>query len=157
MNNEVLGVDIGSVIISKTWNNGFCPPLKNAFSVLKRLKNERFGDKVFVVSQQQFFMDKIVLLWLWYHNFYKATGIRVKDIYFCRKRIDKAAICKNLGITHFIDDRTEVLTYLHDVQIKNLYLFRPKGKYVETKIDTDILPFVKQVASWKEIEKEFLE
>ena len=156
MTDEVLGVDIGSVIISKTWNHGFLPPLENAFSVLKRLKNERFKGNVFIVSQQQPSMSTVVLLWLWYHNFYKATGIKTNDIHFCRRRIDKAGICKKLGITHFIDDRSEVLAYLHDVQIKNLYLFEPKGNYVETELNRHILPFVKQIVSWKEIEKELL-
>ena len=156
MNSEVLGVDIGSVIISKTWSNGFLPPLKDAFSVLKRLKNERFKDKLFIVSQQQPFMSNIVLLWLQYHNFYQATGIKKRDIHFCRKRIDKAAICKKLGITHFIDDRTEVLTYLHEANIQNLYLFEPKGEYVELNPDAHVLSYVKQIESWKEIEKELL-
>ncbi len=47
-----------------------------------------------------------------------------KRVHFCGERNEKARICKKLGITHFIDDRLEVLSYLVGI-VPHLFLFCP--------------------------------
>ena len=44
---------------------------------------------------------------------------------FCLKRPEKAIHCRELGITHFIDDRTDVLAAMIGV-VPLLYLFGPQ-------------------------------
>jgi hypothetical protein len=41
------------------------------------------------------------------------------------KRPDKALHCREIGITHFIDDRTDVLEAMVGI-VSNLYLFGPQ-------------------------------
>ncbi len=40
----------------------------------------------------------------------------------CRERPEKAAVCARLGITHFVDDRLDVLTPMRGT-VPHLYLF----------------------------------
>ncbi len=99
-------------------------------------------------------MESDMLWFLWQNMFCDKTKISIDNFYFCRQRIQKAKICLELSATHVIDDRKEVLAYLHDVGIKNLYLFQEReqeqGKFME------VVPLVKPVASWQEVAKELL-
>jgi hypothetical protein len=63
--------------------------------------------------------------WLAHRDFYAATGIPPDHVRFVRRRVDKAEVCAELGITHFVDDRAEVLQYLVGL-VPNLYLFGPQ-------------------------------
>lgn len=67
--------------------------------------------------------------WLEEHGFYDATGTKAEDITFCRQRSDKAAICRDLQITHFVDDRLEILSSLESVEYR--YLFQPRAEDLE--------------------------
>lgn len=155
MTQEVLGVDIGGVIINHAKVHGVYPPLPNVFEVLKKLGEERFGDRIFVVSHADLHMSGKMLEWLWDKHFFDITGIAIGNVHFCHRRIGKVEICLRFGITHFIDDRREILTYLHSAEIKNLYLFQERKE--EANSYMDILPNVIRVASWGEVAKQLLE
>jgi len=97
---------------------------------LRRLR-ERFGDRIFLVSKCGKEIQKKSLHWLEHHDFYSNVGMRPSDVHFCRERHEKAEICRTLGITHFVDDRLEVLSYLVQLpKIEKLYLFRPRSEEV---------------------------
>jgi hypothetical protein len=152
---EVLGVDVGGVIIDRV-NDGtdtsffgrnflLTTAVAGVFDVLRQL-NERF-DKIVLVSKCGQSTQDRTRQWLAHHNFYERTGIAEVDVHFCRERREKAPICQKLGVTHFIDDRLEVLGYLESVS--HLYLFQP----IETEVKrfSRFLPRVKRMNSWQEV------
>ena len=47
--------------------------------------------------------------WLGRHDFPALRGTGIDHGLFCRQRTDKALRCGELGITHFVDDRVDVL------------------------------------------------
>ncbi len=157
---DVLGVDIGGVIIDRVKNgidtsfytNDYylnIPAVLGAFEALKRLSKERFGFKTYLVSKCNPDVEAKTRHWLSYHNFYDKTRILRAHIYFCRKREEKAPICQQLGITHFIDDRLEVLSYL--AAVKNKIAFAPREE--EANQYNHILSQVAVVRTWEEILK----
>ncbi len=58
-------------------------------------------------------------------------GLDEQALHFCRRRPDKAPICKRLGVTHFIDDRMDVIVHLTSVRYK--ILFGPQDAGVNAK------------------------
>ncbi len=156
----VLGVDIGGVIIDGGKNDGTdtsffsdnylrTTAVPGVFDALRELAEKRFGDKIFLVSKCGQKVQNKTLHWLDHHRFYEITGIRPSNVWFCRERRDKAGICKHLGVTHFVDDRLEVLSYL--ASVSTLYLFQPDPQEVEKF--ASVLSRVRQVQSWEEILK----
>lgn len=158
---QVLGVDIGGVIIDRA-NDGTdtsfftdnflqTTAVKDVFEALRLLARGDFKeDGVFLVSKCGPKVQAKTLEWLEYHNFYARTGIRRDNVYFCRARHEKAGICQELGITHFIDDRLEVLGNL--TTVNKLYLFQPRPD--EVRKFARFLNRVKRVESWCEILRE---
>lgn len=162
MDSETLGVDIGGVIIDRV-NDGTdtsffsdnylrTTAVPGVFDALRRLVEKRFGDKVFLVSKCGQRVQNKTLHWLDHHRFYGLTGIERDRVHFCRERHEKAGICEELGITHFVDDRLEVLGNL--TTVGTLYLFRARPE--EIRRFAHFLNRVRQVNSWQEILREEL-
>ncbi len=156
---EVLGIDIGGVIIDKV-NDGtdtaFFGPnfllttaVEGAIETITQLVQHRFGERVHIVSKCGAAVQDKSRLWLAHRDFAGRTGTNPENLHFCLKRHEKAAICERLGITHFIDDKLEVLSYLRTVP--NRFLFRPDP--AEVLRHTTHLSGVKRVESWMEIER----
>lgn len=53
--------------------------------------------------------------------------IAPQHLRFCLERAQRAQHCRELDITHFIDDRPDVLEHLEGV-VRNRYLFGPQRK-----------------------------
>ncbi|MEK8106716.1 hypothetical protein NKG94_18920 [Micromonospora sp. M12] len=85
--------------------------------------------------------------WLAHHDFPARTGIPEERMHFCRTRPDKAPIARRLGLTHFVDDKLEVLGYLDSVPHR--FLFRPRR--AEVARHAALLPRVHPVQSWPEL------
>ncbi len=159
---EALGVDIGGVIIDRSadgtdtsfhgGNYLRTPAVHGAFSGLHRLVDERFGTEVYLVSKCGLSTERRTLEWLEDRRFYRRTGVLPGHARFCRGRREKADVCAALGITHFVDDRLEVLGYLEGVP--NRFLFRPTE--AEVQPFADLLPRVRRVRSWWELLAEIL-
>lgn len=162
MKKEKLGVDIGGVIIDRA-NDGTdtsffsenylkTTAVIDAFVVLKKLVEIRFGEEVYLVSKCGKNVAGKTLRWFDHHDFYTLTGIQKDHVHFCRERYQKAGICEELDITHFIDDKLEVLSYL--TSVRSLYLFQP----VPTEVQrfTRFLDRVTQVNSWEEVRTQLL-
>ena len=158
-----LGVDIGGVLIERigdkpdTWfaENDFprSQALPDAFQVLRQLGEKRYGGEIYLISKCGPNIERKTRLWLDRNDFFHKTGINPKHLHFCRRRQDKGPICKQLGITHFVDDRLEVLGYLETVRHK--FLFQPVEK--EVKRHAHILPKVSRVDSWDELRPRLLQ
>lgn len=133
---DVLGVDIGGVLTDRVadgtdtsfFSDRFLetPAVADGFATLARLVRERFGEHVHLVSKCGPRIQEKTKLWLAHHNFHALTGVAAERVHFCRTREEKAPICKRLKVTHFIDDRFDVLSYLE--MLPNRYLFQPREK-----------------------------
>jgi len=86
---------------------------------------ERFDGRVWVISKCGERIQRRTLQWLDEHDFYRRTGVPRDNVRFCRKRADKAGHCRELGITHMVDDRLDVHVALRDL-VPYLYLFGPQ-------------------------------
>lgn len=152
-----LGIDFGGVLIIRgtygiktslrTGNYQIARKMPEAFESIRRLMEGKFGKRGYIISRCGKGAEQEILDWLEHHNFFETTGISRSHVYFCRERHEKAAICEKLGITHMIDDRLEVLSYLTTVRVR--YLFQ--GRAEENLGYEKHLKKVRQVSSWREI------
>lgn len=129
-----LGIDIGRVIITPgddSADTSFLrgsvqdaldtPPYPGTFETIARLVS-RFEGRVWLVSKAGPRTQEKTRLWLEHHHFYQRTGVGREQLRFCRQRHEKADHCRELQLTHFIDDRIQVLKHLRYL-VPNLYLF----------------------------------
>src|SRR4051812_21091555 len=103
---NVLGVDIGGVIIAKTndhtdtsfFSDNFLnsTPVPKVFESLRELVDRRFGKHVHLVSKCGRRTQEKTLQWLEHHNFYQLTKISPDHVHFCRERREKAGNCERL-------------------------------------------------------------
>ncbi|MGI5215344.1 hypothetical protein [Plantactinospora sp. CA-290183] len=162
-----LGVDIGGVIIqpvdqlypagpaeghaetdtSLLADVGRTPPMPGVFEALATLVDRVFGAHVHLVSKCGERVERRTREWLAYHDFHSRTGIDPGNVHFCRTRQAKAPIAAALGLTHFVDDRLEVLSYLETVPHR--FLFRPREP--EVRAHREHLATVRRVESWPEL------
>jgi hypothetical protein len=151
----VIGVDIGGVLIAHSDDRSDTsffskhylktPACDGAFEAIRQLVSA--GCDVHLVSKCGETVEGKSRKWLLTNRFYEITGLTPEKVHFCRERADKAAICTDLGATHFVDDRLEVLSYLHDVP--NKYLFNPNPKEV-SKFKA-ALDSVQKVSTWEQL------
>ncbi|MDO8183471.1 MAG: hypothetical protein Q7T49_00600 [bacterium] len=73
---------------------------------------------VYIVSKCEEAAEARIMEWLDAKEFWYLTGMKRENVRFCRERHQKFEICLELGITHFVDDRREVLHYLRGVGTK---------------------------------------
>lgn len=159
---EILGIDIGGVIIDRandgtdtsffSFNYLNTTAVEGAFTTIARLVNGKFGHHVHLVSKCGRAVEEKTRIWLTHHDFYRITGVSPGNVHFCRERADKHGICERLRVTHFIDDRLEVLSYLKTVP--NRYLFQ--GRRPDLHRFSHVLPDVQCVEFWSDIENMLL-
>jgi len=152
-----LGIDIGRVIIAPGEGGGKedtsfiegsleealqTPPMDGAFDAVKRL-TEAFERRVWLISKCFPRVQDRTRRWLDHHRFYDVTGVRRDRLIFCLERPQKATHCRRLEITHFVDDRLDVLEAMRGI-VPNLYLFGEQRRPVPD------LEWLMKVASWPE-------
>ncbi|MCB1607035.1 MAG: hypothetical protein KDI71_08695 [Xanthomonadales bacterium] len=138
-----LGLDIGRVIITPEGQGGDTsflggsiddamrtPPNVGMFEAVGELC-ERFGGQVWLVSKCGPRVQEKTRRWLAHHRFFRRTGIPAANLRFCLLRPQKAIHCRELGLTHFVDDRQDVLGYLAGV-VQHRYLFGPQRRGQQT-------------------------
>lgn len=132
-----LGIDIGRVIISAgpgradtSFLDGDLaaalrtPPSDAALPSIARLVID-FGGRVWLVSKAGPRVQDRTLRWLEHHGFWKATGVQRSHLRFCRQRAEKADIARSIGLTHFVDDRPDVLAPMAGL-VQFRFLFGPQ-------------------------------
>lgn len=142
-NTARLGIDIGRVIIDGSshpdggdtafFEGGMdnalrTPAVPGAFTTIHRLVT-RFDGRVWLVSKCGERVEARTLRWLDHHGFFDETGVDPGHVRFCRRRPDKAIHCAELGITHFVDDRPDVLAALAGL-VPHRFLFGPQARIV---------------------------
>ncbi|MEU5938059.1 hypothetical protein ABZ807_02545 [Micromonospora sp. NPDC047548] len=150
-----LGVDVGGVIIERSdgdedtsfFGDNYLrtPPLDWVFEALAEVVP--LFDEVYVVSKCAEPTERRTRDWLAHHDFHARTGIGPHRLRFCRTRPEKGPIAARLGLTHFVDDRLEVLGYLDTVPHR--YLLRPRAD--EVAAYRAHLAGVQRVESWPEL------
>jgi hypothetical protein len=155
---DVLGVDIGGVIIDAVREDRDArvdpPAIEGAFEAIARLHQERFSARCWLVSRCKDRMEAVITDWLDRHGFFPATGMRPEQLIFCREPREKAEICRELVITHFIDDRLAVLSHMIDV-VPNLYLFLSRASEVDQF--EGAFEKVRTISRWSEVADLLLE
>lgn len=130
-----LGIDIGKVIMEPVKggkaDTAFLgssmekairtPPAPGAFEGVRTLVTA-FAGRVWLVSKAGASVQQKTRAWLKHWDFYGVTDLRPEHLRFCLERSQKAGHCKQLKITHFIDDRLDVLEHLRGI-VPQLYLF----------------------------------
>ncbi len=148
-----LGIDIGRVIIGPVvggradtsfLSGGLeaamhTPPADGAFNSISELV-PRFED-VWLISKCGPSVQRKSLAWLAHHQFWERTSVPEGQIRFCLKRRDKAGHALELGLTHFIDDRVDVLRHLRGIT-GELFLFGEQPDRVPS--------WVQHLPSWVE-------
>lgn len=157
-----LGIDVGRVLISpgdeSAPDTSFIggsledalrtPPYEGMFEVVPRL-SQKFAAQVWIVSKCGPRVQERTRQWLRHHQFFERTSIDPANLRFCLQRPQKALHCAELGITHFIDDRLDVLEAMRDVVPQRL-LFGPQ----RTSPPRDA--GVRLVADWTEVAEALL-
>ena len=153
----VLGIDVGGVLVDRAAEDSDTsffggrpmetPEVEGAFAAVASLA-ELFEYRVHVVSKAGPKISALTLEWLRLRGFYERTGLSPGNVRFVRKRPEKAPICEELGITHFIDDRPDVLECLTTVD--HLYLF--VGGLGANPAPTRVSPVLHVAESWQQIE-----
>ena len=155
-----LGIDIGKVIIDSARNDGTdtaffsdnflrTTALPGAFETIGKFVAQFEPENVFLISKCGLRVQEKSLAWLAHHNFWKQTGMNPQAYRFCLRRPEKAGICKALGITHFIDDRAEILVSMQGI-VTHRYIFNPSDK--ELRRYANHLQGEQIVRSWTELE-----
>jgi hypothetical protein len=124
-------VDIGGVIIDRvgegTDTSFFgdrpleTPAVPGAFEALARLA-VLFDGRVHLVSKAGPEVEARTRDWLAHHRFFEATGLEEAHLHVVRERADKAPEAARLGITHFVDDRVDILESLVTVPYRHLFV-----------------------------------
>lgn len=151
----VLGVDFGSTLTnpdvpkgtfsSLTWEKLFSiKPFDGALQILTSLRPSFEG--IYLVSKCSLPSEANIRLWLNIHGF--GDIIPAENRFFCRERHGKLPICKRLGITHFVDDRREVLSTMGGIVS---YLFRFGDRQDEPERFNRPISGVREVSDWKDL------
>jgi hypothetical protein len=121
-----LGIDIGRVLMCPTRDDGRpdtsflgatdaaaleTPAAAGMFEVVPALVR-LFGGRAWLVSKAGARIEGLTRRWMDHHRFFERTGMDPSHLRFCRRRDEKRAHADELGLTHFIDDRLDVLTHL---------------------------------------------
>ncbi len=156
-----IGIDIGRVIISAADESGHSDtsflsgndesalrtnPAPAAFEVIREL-NEAADGAVWLVSKCGPRIQSLTRRWLAAWRFHEITGVPPSHLRFCLKRPDKALHAQELALSHFVDDRIDVLQHLRGL-VPNLYLFGPQKHSVPA--------WVAPVLTWQSARKQLL-
>ncbi len=87
----------------------------DAIAMIATLALESFDGRAVIISKAGPRVSTRTMEWLRYHRFHELTGISPADVHFVRARSDKAEVCRRHGVTHFVDDRLDVLVSLTTV------------------------------------------
>jgi hypothetical protein len=157
-----LGIDVGGVIIDLVREErgqdaratyAAARPVTGAFEAIGQLVQRRFGERAWLVSRCDEIDERLIVEWLTRQDFFTRTGIAAERVHFCRERHDKLGICRRLAITHFVDDRLEVLGHLVGV-VPHLYWLPSRA--VDPEQFNPVQDRVRRAAGWPAIVRELL-
>ncbi|CAM4061969.1 hypothetical protein GCM10009799_40900 [Nocardiopsis rhodophaea] len=123
------------------------PAVDGAFDALAELATAPFAGRVHIVSKAKPATAQRTREWLDQHGFAERTGIPASHLHFVPERADKAPVCAQLGVTHFVDDRLDVLEHL--TTVPHRYLFT--GGLGHHRPPTEVPPWATRADTWPEL------
>lgn len=141
----VEGADTRFLALPEDEALAIAPPV-GAFQIIAALVVQ-FQGRVFIVSKAGPRIQRLTQAWLQTHDFFELTGMPRTALYFCRERSEKRNRALELELTHFVDDRVDVLMHLKDV-VEHRYLF---GRHVQ------VPPWAVHVPDWPALQRELLD
>jgi hypothetical protein len=162
---KILGIDLGGVVFDfkpvfkpegLTREEVLATPeVRDSIESLAYLNQTIFKDSIYLVSKYgKNSGPDSTKDWLEQHNFHERTGIPIDHLYQCSEKEGKAPIVKKLGITHFVDDRAEVMSFFADF-VPNLYHFQSLCE--DRTVWASKIPHLIFVHDWKELTQILLE
>lgn len=152
-----LGLDVGGVIIALPTENDQdfeeksflkTPPVKGAIAAIRALALEYFGpDNIWFISKCRARTAVLSPKWFRLQGVFETTGISGDHILTCLRREDKATRCRELGITHFVDNRLSVLAHMVDV-VPNLFLFQGVEEELVAPEYQELLKRISRAKNW---------
>ena len=149
----VVGIDIGGVIVDRAAEDSDTsffgrhpmetPAVPGAFDAIGRLM-ELFEDRVHIVSKAGPRIAKLSQDWLAERGAFNDAGIHRANLHFVRQRHEKSEVCERLGITHFVDDRLDVLAHLTTVEHRYLFV----GGLGQHKPPSSVPKLIRTVPTW---------
>ena len=148
-----LGIDIGRVLMCPSDDDArpdtsfldlpdeqalALPASPHVWDVVPELV-QAFAGRVWLVSKAGERIEALTRRWLTHQRFFARVGLADDAVRFCRRRPDKRVHAVALGLSHFIDDRTDVLGALVGA-VPHLYLFGAQKEPTPS--------FAKHVADW---------
>lgn len=125
-----LGLDVGGVLVDRVAEGSDTsffggqpmdtPAVAGALEAIPALV-ELFGHRVFIVSKAGPKIASLTRQWLGERGGVGREGIDPANVHFVRKRPDKHPVCEQLAVTHFVDDRLDVLQHLASVDRRYLF------------------------------------
>lgn len=125
-----LGIDVGGVLvdfIARGEDTSFfgtrpieTPATEGSHEALSRLL-DLFAGRVYIVSKAGPRIAGLTRQWLVEQQFVGPGALAESDVFFVTERSEKNTVCRRVGITHFIDDRLDVLKHLATVEMRVLY------------------------------------
>lgn len=126
----MLGIDVGGVLVDRVAEGSDTsffgdrpmdtPAVPGALDAVAELV-EVFEYRVHIVSKAGPKISELTRRWLGTRGVIGGAGIPLGNVHFVRKRPEKHPVCERLGITHFVDDRLDVLTHLATVEHRYLF------------------------------------
>jgi hypothetical protein len=153
-----LGIDVGGVIVDLVGHDSDTsffgsrpldtPAVPDAFATIAALAHDSFDGRAVIISKAGPRVSARTLEWLRHHRFHEVTGIAPVDVHFVRARSDKAEVCRRLGVTHFIDDRLDVLQALTTVSHRYFFV---GGLGSQTRPLTDVPAGITRRDTWPQL------
>jgi hypothetical protein len=150
-----IGVDIGGVVIDHATSEALLqgqfdavrevPGAVNTLRWLHRVGGYERG--VHLVSRCGAEVEAATLACFDARDVWGRTGLPRDHVHFVRTTVDKAEVARALGVSHFVDDRLDVLRSMPDVA--NRYLFAPTPEFADRAATED--PTIRRVDSWVEL------
>jgi hypothetical protein len=157
----VLGVDVGGVIVTlagRDEDTSFfgtrpleTPAVAGVFEALAALCTQPFGGRVHVVSKAGPKVAANTRAWLAHHRFFERTGVAAANLHFVRERRDKAPVCERLQVTHFVDDRLDVLGHLTTVDHRYLFVGGSAGDATGDAAASEVPEWVTVADAWSKL------
>ncbi len=126
----MLGIDVGGVFVDRVAagsDTSFfgdrpmdTPAVPGAIDAVSELV-ELFEYRVHIVSKAGPKIAELTRRWLGSRGVIGGSSIPLGNVHFVRKRPEKHPVCEQLGVTHFIDDRLDVLAHLATVDHRYLF------------------------------------
>ncbi|MBI4280731.1 hypothetical protein HY628_00875 [Candidatus Uhrbacteria bacterium] len=154
-----LGIDFGGVIRRATsddeseetvdgWSFRKTPPVAGAFEGIRCLVQEVFGTRIWIVSRCRSDVTRWIRVWFREKGFFAFTGVPPDHFLTCRERPHKAVLCRDLGLTDFVDNRLEVLLHMAG-QVPHLYLFDPDTR--EMNLFSEASVSIRRIEDWRSL------